>query len=391
MPNTSVINPDLEFIGEVKRFGGDTLKKCYQCATCSVICNLSPEERPFPRKEMILAQWGQADRLAKDPDIWLCHQCGDCTARCPRGARPGDVLAAVRAFIYKKYSFPSFMGKALASPKALPILLLLPVMILLGGIFLFAPQSAGGGFAFFEAAEVDFDLFLRHSSIDALFVFGNILIFSFAAVGFYRFWKAIQIDGQPAGMSVGRAFFITVQEIITHKNFFKCETNRPRSWAHLLVLGGFGGAMVTTGSVFLFIFIPHYLGLLGLESLAPFFELPLDLPNPIKFLGMFSGLALLAGGSILIVRRWKNRDNVGANGYADYLFLYMLFLVGLTGMLAWLIRLTGIAMLAYSIYFAHLVTVFFLLWYMPYSKFAHMFYRTMALVYCRSIGRVARA
>ena len=148
--------------------------------------------------------------------------------------------------------------------------------------------------------------------------------------------------------------------------------------------------MITTGAVFIFIFIPHYLNLLGLENLHSFFALPIELPHPVKILGALSGLALVIGGGMLIIRRWQNRDDVGANGYADYLFLYMLFLVGFTGMLSWLTRLIGVPMLAYIVYFIHLVVVFFLLWYMPYSKFAHMFYRTLALVYARSVGRESR-
>ena len=68
-----------------------------------------------------------------------------------------------------------------------------------------------------------------------------------------------------------------------------------------------------------------------------------------------------------------------------------MFLVGLTGMLSWLTRLTGVAMLAYVNYFIHLMFVFVLLWYMPYSKFAHMFYRTLALTYAKRIGRVPRS
>jgi quinone-modifying oxidoreductase subunit QmoC len=126
--------------------------------------------------------------------------------------------------------------------------------------------------------------------------------------------------------------------------------------------------------------------LLGLEALNPLFELPMDLPNPIKFLGAASGLALVIGGGMLIFRRLTNRDLVGANGYADYLFLYVIFFAGLTGMAAWLMRTSGLAMVAYASYFLHMVGVFFLLWYMPYSKFAHMIYRTLALVHVRCLG-----
>ena len=85
-----------------------------------------------------------------------------------------------------------------------------------------------------------------------------------------------------------------------------------------------------------------------------------------------------------------NRDRVGANGYSDWLFLIMLFLVFLTGWLTQFGRLVESAYFAYSIYYVHLVLVFFVLWYMPYSKFAHMLYRAMALVYARSVGRTVR-
>ena len=90
------VEPDLEFIKYLKNAGGDTLKKCYQCATCSVVCPLSSDTKPFPRKEMIWAQWGLKDKLVADPDVMLCHQCGDCTAYCPRGAKPGDEPKKIR-------------------------------------------------------------------------------------------------------------------------------------------------------------------------------------------------------------------------------------------------------------------------------------------------------
>jgi quinone-modifying oxidoreductase subunit QmoC len=379
----------LEFIREIKKTGGDSLKKCYQCATCSVVCNLSPADNPFPRKEMILAGWGQTDLLVRDPDIWMCYQCNDCSKYCPREAKPGDVLAGVRSYIYKNFAFPSFMGKAVASPGALPILLLIPIVILLASVFIFAPVNDNGEYIFISSSTIDFDYFLRHSAVDALFVFGNILIFIFAAIGFIRFWKKLKSSGHESEMSFISAFIHTIKEILSHSSFNKCDMNKPRAIGHILLFYGFVGAMITTGSVFIFIFIPHYLELLGLESLHSLFQLPLSLPNPIKILGALSGVALCVGGFLLIYRRWRNKDDVGANGYADYLFLYMMTLVGLTGMLSWLTRLIGIPMLAYVNYFIHLVVVFFLLWYMPYSKFAHMIYRTLALVYCRSIGRKA--
>ena len=267
MAEARPIAPSPGFVKEIKRLGGAKLNRCYQCATCSVVCNLSPIQKPFPRKEMILTQWGQIDKLVKDPDIWLCYQCNDCTKYCPRNARPGDVLAAIRSYIYKYYAFPSFMGKALASPKALPVLILAPIIILYGLMFLFAPDTNGDGIKdFTQLAIVDYNLFLPHSSVDALFVLGNIVIFLFAGIGFARFWKGLQTGRTTPTKSFLAAAKETLMEIIRHGNFFQCEANKARSWGHILLLAGFVSAMITTGAVFVFIFIPHYLHLLGLES-----------------------------------------------------------------------------------------------------------------------------
>jgi len=390
MAQAQIIQPDLEFIRSVRRRGGDTVKKCYQCATCSVVCALSPEGSPFPRKEMLWAGWGRRDRLLGDPDVWLCHQCNDCTTHCPRGARPGDVLAAIRTWVYENFSFPKFMGRALATPKALPALFLLPAIVLLACIFLSAPHTPTGEFAFLASPAVDFNLFLPHSTVDALFVFGNILIFACAAVAFVRFWRALQANGSPRRMSFVRGVWQALKEILLHVKFRQCTTNRPRALGHMLLFFGFIGAMVTTGAVLVFVFLPHYLHLLGLEQFNSFFHVPINLPHPVKIIGALSGMALLVGGGMLVLRRWGNKDEVGANGYADYLFLYILTLAGMSGMLSWLMRLTGVPMLAYANYFLHLMFVFFLLWYMPYSKFAHMIYRTLAIVHAKQIGRDAK-
>jgi quinone-modifying oxidoreductase subunit QmoC len=117
MAETYMIDPDLDFINKVGALGGDDVKKCYQCATCSVACPISPDTRPFPRKEMIAASWGLKDKLVGNADIWLCHNCGDCSTRCPREAKPADVLAAVRTYTIEEYAQPKALAKAMKDPK----------------------------------------------------------------------------------------------------------------------------------------------------------------------------------------------------------------------------------------------------------------------------------
>jgi len=52
-----------------------------------------------------------------------------------------------------------------------------------------------------------------------------------------------------------------------------------------------------------------------------------------------------------------------------------------------LTRLAGIAGLAYPVYFIHLVFVFSLFLYLPYSKLAHIFYRAAAICFAKYSGR----
>jgi len=369
------VEPDLDFIQHIQRAGGETLKKCYQCATCSTVCELSPAERPFPRKEMIWAQWGMKDRLVSDPDVWLCHQCNDCSTRCPRDARPGDVLAAVRDYIYASFTFPRFMGRALATPAMLPLLLLVP-MLIVGALIGINMAVDGTSLAwYFDNDDVLLTEFIPSGFVEVLFIAGNLLIFAIAAVGLYRFWRGLNHDAaHPTGLAFIPALIQTLLEIAGHRRFGQCGQNRPRQFAHLLVMYGFIAAGITAG--------------LALVRLLLDYHGPIDLPNPIKILGAVSGVMILVGSGWMVLRRVSRSDDVGADGYPDRLFLYMVFLLGLTGMLSWLLRWAGIGEIAYPMYYIHIVVVFFVLWYMPYSKFAHMLYRTLAMVWARQQGRL---
>ena len=120
------IEPDVDFIRVLSKESSNTFKLCMQCGTCSVTCGISPDRAPFPRKEMAWATWGLKDRLIGDPDVWFCHQCNDCSTRCPRGARPGDVLASIRQEIIEHFSFPRFLGRWVRRPQFVPLLLAIP-------------------------------------------------------------------------------------------------------------------------------------------------------------------------------------------------------------------------------------------------------------------------
>lgn len=379
MSSAIILKPDVEFIRTLQAAGGDALKQCYQCATCSVVCNLSSENHPFPRRQMILAQWGLKEDLFSDPAMWMCYQCNDCSTHCPRGARPGDVFAALRASAFEHFAFPSFLGKALASRSALPVLFLVPMLIIFGILL----GSSGGslGYLFHFRGEVDYAVPFPHGSLDALFLGSIILIYALAAAGLLRFWRGLRAPkAESGGPGFIAALWGTFKEIMLHEKFNSCTTNKYRYTGHLLIFYGFVGAFITTSLNFLTTVILKAFG-------SPWYlTSPIDFPNVIKIIGITSGIALLAGGWILISRRASSDAQTSRSSYQDWLFLIVLTLVALTGMLAWILRIAGTPILAYTDYYAHLVLVFFLLVYAPYSKFGHMFYRTLALTYAKSTG-----
>jgi quinone-modifying oxidoreductase subunit QmoC len=113
---------------------------------------------------------------------------------------------------------------------------------------------------------------------------------------------------------------------------------------------------------------------------------PWPLWHPVKILGNVSGVAVIVASIVFLYRRLVDKGKTGKSTYSDWLFLTILGVTTLTGFLSEMVRLAG-SPIAYGIYFVHLVFIFFLLVYLPYSKFAHLVYRFVAMLY--SSGRLS--
>ncbi len=408
MSNTFLteIEPNLGFVRDLLEGGADSLQSCYQCATCSTVCPLSSDGNPFPRKEMIWAQWGQMDKLINNPDVWLCHQCNDCVTYCPRDAKPGDLMAAVRKVSFGHFATPGFMGKIFQKAVtqlyllAVPVILFLLVLIVNGSLTN-VPRGANG--------KIVFDFFIPMISIDLIFI--PFALFSVAAISLSlrRFWGGLKEHAPPAKdskKSVVSSIIKTVIDIAFHTRFKKCGTNKDRSIAHAMVLWGFVGLFITTNIVFLYVY-GHHAGLLDKEyaptsTLINTFSLsvsdmnstrggapPLHSTAPfVKIFGYFSAFLFIVGGVLMMINRMKNKVKTTSTTY-DWVFMAMLLLTGVTGAISPWFRGNQWAALAYPNYFIHLVFVFYVIAYLPYSKLAHMAYRFTAMVYSTHTGRDA--
>lgn len=405
MPELYRVRPDSEFLGRVLDEGGGDLKSCFQCATCSVVCELSDGRKPFPRKEMIWAQWGLKDRLVADPDVWLCHQCNDCSTRCPRGARPGDVLAAVRRETVEHYAVPQVFARCVNQLKYLPLMLLIPVVLLVLALLVRDPiWGAGRGvLQYFDHPGFYAALFPHWLLIGFYSFFWGLAMLG-GLVGIVRFWRAMKAADEASGgyaPTVGLlpSIIRTLAPIASHDKFNKCRGRATRRWAHLGAFYGFVALFLVS--------VWAVVALYMINPLIPGHEKDLVYPfalwNPWKLLANAGCVVLIVGSAIAIRDRIVNKAESGASSSFDWLFVGLLLSVGSTGLLTEIFRFiaapagdaapgtwTGLQYVAYAVYFVHLVVVFQLLIYLPYSKFAHVLYRTVALVYAEHSGRNQR-
>jgi len=376
MTDKYLIEPDISFINDVAGLGGDTLKKCFQCATCSVVCPISPDNKPFPRKEMIAASWGLKDRVLKNTDIWLCHNCGDCSTKCPRGAKPGDVLGALRSLAIAEYAVPKGLGKAVNDPKKLPLLILLPVI-------LFVVLGLATGLLDFTPAgdEVVHSKFFSTWLVDLIFVPLAGWVAVIFALGIKNFVADIHENAVLTGKADKKDFdqkeyvlalIKVIPTILKHSKFSECGENKERSSGHLMVLYSFIGLFIVTNIFFVTLY--------GLQIHGPYSQM-----NPVKWLANISGVALVAGGYLLMKSRMDKKDQT--NSYKDWYLIWLVLGLGISGMLTEITRLAGWAVGSYAIYFIHLVFVFNLFAFLPFSKLAHLVYRTLAMAYAEYSNR----
>jgi quinone-modifying oxidoreductase subunit QmoC len=392
MAEALLLKPDRKFVEEIVAAGGGDLKKCFQCATCSVVCGLSNGPSPFPRKEMIWAQWGLKDRLVSDPDIWLCHQCNDCSQRCPRGARPGDVLAAVRQKTIEHYAFPSFMGKWVNSVKAVPLMLvLIPALLIAGALLVRGPIEAAVGYVDPHGHEF-YAHFFPHWLLIAFYTTLTMLTFGGLIVGLFRFWGGMRANDAALGKGEPVSGFLpsavkAVTAVLTHARFAKCDDQASRKNNHFMAFYGFLALFIVTSWAVLDLYLMPYL---GVESLYPF-----NLTHPMKILANVGGILLIIGAGRAILDRLRApADGKHQSTSFDWIFVWLLLAVGVTGFITEVFRFTvdlevvsAMHTTAYSFYFVHLVMVFGLLVYLPYSKFAHIWYRAVAMIYAEQTGR----
>lgn len=347
---------------EVKR----QMSICNACRYCEGFCAV------FPAMTRRLA-FAQADihYLAN-----LCHNCGACLHACQYAAphefavNVPQAMAKVRLQTYTDYAWPAALGKlyqhngltlALASSASLAVFLILTLVV--AGT-LFTPVSGADFYAIFS-----------HNTL--LGMFGSVFGFAVLALlmGLRRFWRNVSPPAAPSQVKHA-ATLEAAKNALTLKYLDGghgqgCNNNDDRFtlWRrrfHHLTFYGFMLCFAATGVATLY----HYVA--GWVAPYPVLSVPV-------LLGILGGIGLLVGPAGLFWLNHRRHPEQGDDEQKpmDRGFIALLFLVSLSGLalLAW--RETAAMALLLSIHLG-LVMAFFLT--MPYSKFAHGFYRSAALL-----------
>jgi ferredoxin len=360
-------------LAEIKKLGAFDLEACYSCGTCSAICPLSKDAVSFPRRMIRYSLLGLEKRILSAPEPWLCYYCGECSDSCPRQAEPAALMMALRRFATRRYALGRAADAVYSSLASVFTWILLSAAALVAIFLNYSPDMNRG--------KVDFLSFI---SLDRIHDAGLVLVGFIVLVSAAQIWILFRnLHGLPArrdrdvgtqavppagvfaldAKKAGVSAFQALKEAVLQSRFSECSDDRLRRLAHMGVSWGFMGMFLAT------------LIILGVDySLLPF-------PRWVSLaVGSVSGIACTLGLGYYFFLRMKKKTAVGKYSHpSDWAFLILLALSVLSGYVMLFFRFTGMPMAAYGTFAFHLVVVFDLLVTFPFSKFAHVIYRPVAL------------
>ncbi len=99
---TNTIKEDARFLDEISSIpGGEKIRHCIQCGTCSASCPMVFKMDHSPRKIFAMAKAGMRKEVLSSNTIWYCVSCYSCHVRCPRGIKLTDIMYILKRLSIK--------------------------------------------------------------------------------------------------------------------------------------------------------------------------------------------------------------------------------------------------------------------------------------------------
>jgi ferredoxin len=371
-----VRNVDPALMERLRRHGSAgalSVKACFQCGNCTAVCPLAQDSAGFPRRVIRMAQVGMEHELLASEDLWRCYSCGECTRTCPREADPAEFMAAARSYAISRYDFTGLAG--LANRSALGNLAVFAVFSAVFSLLLATRMNPAGP----DAPLFDFlpGSWIHNIGVALFAVVGLSAAFGMISM-FARFWAERRREGSALRLTALPGAVVSgLLDALLHRRFRDCDageqtpapTAEPlylRAWfVHAAVLAGFLSMLLATTLDFLF----KPIG----SPVPPWY--------PMRLMGLAGGLVCLYGLAIILLRRFRAAEVPWRkSAFSDWFFPVLLASTVLTGLVTELAVYLPMGSAGHAIFFAHVVLAMDLVALLPLTKFAHVLYRTLALV-----------
>jgi quinone-modifying oxidoreductase subunit QmoC len=270
-------------------------------------------------------------------------------------------MQVARSLAIERLAVPKWLGGIVANAtKTWPLIGLPPLIFWLAWIWMTNPEGM-------HLVPITYSQVVPHWLIYLVF---------FSATGFaglcsvISLWRAWRLWGNhPVQIGVFfKSCAMVFWEVASHSRFGLCTTAGARRWGHFLLLWGFLGAAISSGFIVIGIYLFGW-------------TLPVAQLHWTKLLANLSAACMAIGAAWLLSLRLRRDHSTGTSTAYDNFFFSIVALTIVTGLSTEIGRYTFSPETASIIYGLHLSSVLTLFVTMPYSKFAHFLYRTMAMVH----------
>ncbi len=376
---------DPQLLSDIRKYGKFDANACLNCGGCTITCGLSSDDTIVsPRIAIEYARSGLKDRLLSSLAPWLCYYCGDCSKSCPRQAEPGETMMTLRRYLTANYDWTG-LAKKLYTSKAWEFA---AIFLLAGIVFLvwallpgLGLPTTSDGMSFNDLAPAKIVHFI--DLVIAILLAGFLLSFVFNMyLKTLKRNKSLKIPLKLYVTELGNMIFHFLfqwrfneceQE---NKGFFKrIREGKHNYWiAHFLLMSGYA---------LLFLMIVFFLSWFqGKDESYHWWNIQ-------RILGLYGTIALIYGTIYFLIRRIKKDNEKSKFSHTtDWTFVILLLLTTLTGIAIFICRISNAPLAGFYMYLIHLmVAIPMLMIEVPFSKWAHLAYRPVAIYFNRIMGK----
>jgi ferredoxin len=364
---------DGSLLDDIKRFGAADVSACFSCGVCTATCPLAMDDGTFPRRIIRYAQVGLRDRLLSSRELWTCYACGQCSEQCPQQAEPSEFMAATRRWAIASYDRTGLARALAIRPVGASVIAVVLAVVL--AAFMYSSHGPVG------ATSLDLFGFIPAGLIHNLGLAVMALVVVTGLAGLTTMVRRLrhQVTGRWSLRRGLRAAWqaVAIEALGQRRYRGECETETrrwfQRRWfVHAATMWGFLGLLAATG-------LDYGLELTGIKPTGT----AVPIWYPVRLLGTVAGLALVYGATLLAWRRYQGTErSLRHSNVADWLFLVLLWLAGVTGFVLELaLYLPEAPGWGYVVFLFHVAIAMELVLLVPVTKFAHAIYRPVALFF----------